>query len=62
MADKELTEREARFVAHANFMFQWEDCKALLNDEDTKDVVEDGISLEEAIRLIEEEGYTPIPF
>ncbi len=57
-----LNELEAKFVALTNYMFEWSSCVTLQNDYDSKQVQEDNITLEEAVRLIEEDGYTPIPF
>ena len=59
---QKLSELEARFVAHTNYHFEWKDCVTLQSDYDAKGVKEDNVTLEEAVRLIEEDGYVPIPF
>lgn len=48
------------FAELTGWLFDWNDCVTLV-DEDSEIQAED-ISIEEAIRLIEEDGYTPIPF
>ena len=58
--DYNMDELEAEFLGLTNYLFEWKDCKTLISNEETISAKE--VTLQEAIDLIKEGGYTPCPF
>ena len=53
------------FAGHTNYIFSWDNCKTLIktvNDETIDTIEAEDLTVSEANYLIENEGYTPIPF
>jgi len=60
---KKMMTAEQEFVGLTNYMFDFDKCISLIHpNEDDIMVKEESLPIEEVIRLIKEEGYSPIPF
>lgn len=63
LEQKEQEELEQEFIKLTNYLFDWEECVGLIDSEGNWILKEDiDGCLEEAIRMINEEDYTPVPF
>ena len=67
MSADEWNSDEMKFVALTNYNFEWDDCVMLLGPNGEEVFIDrspegDEPPIDEAIYMIEDQGYTPIPF
>ena len=57
--EEELLHEE--FITHTGYLFDWSECEGVMSSFGGW-VPKDKLTLREAVKLIKEDGYTPIPF
>jgi len=56
-----VTKEEEKFIAHTGYLFDWSQCEGLLGP-DHEWIEKKELTLTEALELIEDKDFTPLPF